>query len=492
MGAPARRRRGFCDGREDAVVAAAAEAAPLLKRGEAARVRAWTRGARGARDARRPRPRRGDAARVQIAAATKAAAAAGAAAAEAAGLVAAVAATSRTRTRRGSALALEPALDDADAACDAACDAARDAFEAAAAAAPPPAPAAAAPPAAAPRRRRRPAPRGAGPPDSGSRTRASRTRDSRIQASRRRSVVVVVAADDHAPADRPRVGPPADGVRGADDVAAGHGGALVVPAPPRGWESHFDEHYGLFYYFNTVSGETQWSRPRRAVGRYTSRWKPRWFVLEDSVLEYYDKRSQSDGGSGARRRAGGEKKVMRLDGGSVCSFTDTENCFCVETGGQRWFLVAPDEADLAAWIAALNAQIAAADDGAGPAAPRLRPPGPRTRRSTASPAPRRCPCGPTRRATRRSRARSSRGPLPGEPLRPRGRRHLRKGPTFDAAAADESAIAGERLPVDGAFAHEDDPAAGHDSGATFLKVADGRGWVPLVDPNTKRFLFEEE
>ena len=37
--------------------------------------------------------------------------------------------------------------------------------------------------------------------------------------------------------------------------------SLVVPAPPRGWESHFDEHYGLFYYFNTVSGETQWEPP---------------------------------------------------------------------------------------------------------------------------------------------------------------------------------------------------------------------------------------
>ncbi|KAH8066328.1 hypothetical protein JL722_764 [Aureococcus anophagefferens] len=430
----------------DAVVAAAAEAAPLLKRGEAARVRAWdalpalealaTRGGRGRGAATR-------AARVQIAAATKAAAAAGAAAAEAAGLV----------TEECS---------------------------------------------------------------------------------------------------------------------------LVVPAPPRGWESHFDEHYGLFYYFNTVSGETQWEPPAAPArssqrssrtprgrapssdsrvsgrfgadelarlaatrrdgylmkqGRYTSRWKPRWFVLEDSVLEYYDKRSQSDGGSGARRRAGGEKKVMRLDGGSVCSFTDTENCFCVETGGRRWFLVAPDEADLAAWIAALNAQIAAADDGAGPPRPRLRPRAPDAavyRVAGAAPLPLRARAardapltgarlkpGDLFLASRFVRAggdtfvRADGGWTVTEGLEPvrgtwRGDRahyhlfrgalpvQLRKGPTFDAAAADESAIAGERLPVDGAFAHEDDPAAGHDSGATFLKVADGRGWVPLVDPNTKRLLFEEE
>ena len=67
-------------------------------------------------------------------------------------------------------------------------------------------------------------------------------------------------------------------------------------------------------------------------GRYTSRWKPRWFVLEDSKLEYFDRRAQSHGNGGGRRRQGTEKKVMGLDDSSVCSFTDTENCFCVATG----------------------------------------------------------------------------------------------------------------------------------------------------------------
>ncbi|KAJ1451701.1 P-loop containing nucleoside triphosphate hydrolase protein [Pelagophyceae sp. CCMP2097] len=198
--------------------------------------------------------------------------------------------------------------------------------------------------------------------------------------------------------------------------------ALADPSrPPRGWDAHWDAGYGLFYYFNSCTGETQWEPPtapagtspaffqearRRSVdfaaaaaraeyeapaagrgaaysasamahlasarhvgymmkqGRWTSRWKPRWFVLEDSHLEYFDKRRDADALAGERNRGarggigrGRESKLMRLSPTSVTSFTDTEHCFCVTTGDASWFLVAPDERDMARWIGAINAHI---------------------------------------------------------------------------------------------------------------------------------------
>ena len=59
-----------------------------------------------------------------------------------------------------------------------------------------------------------------------------------------------------------------------------------------------------------------------------------------------------------------------------------------------------------------------------------------------------------------------------------------------ARVLELSAIHGEELPILGTFTHDED-ACGLDKGMTFLKVADARGWAPLLDPNSRRFLFEE-
>lgn len=103
-------------------------------------------------------------------------------------------------------------------------------------------------------------------------------------------------------------------------------------------------------------------------------------MLEDSFLEYYDKRHHAHGRGGEKSKhdhtlhsqssvsdtdskhhgdhhKGGDSKLMVLNESSLTSFTDTENCFCVTTGSASWFLVAPDEKDMAEWIATVNAHI---------------------------------------------------------------------------------------------------------------------------------------
>uniref|UniRef100_A0A6S8A7R9 Uncharacterized protein n=1 Tax=Aureoumbra lagunensis TaxID=44058 RepID=A0A6S8A7R9_9STRA len=212
---------------------------------------------------------------------------------------------------------------------------------------------------------------------------------------------------------------------------------------PPGWEAHWDDNYGLYYYFNTVSGETQWEPPTRPArsstqidastvaaalernsdapswlpapeedyssqvqkrtsvkrrssfgsvaeqppppqhraaaysasamaelatqrregylmkqGKWTSRWKPRWFVLEDSYLEYFEKKQHAYGRGGDKKQGKSKaEKLMRLEAKSITSFTDTENCFCVSTGSVSWFLVAPNEREMAEWISHINAHI---------------------------------------------------------------------------------------------------------------------------------------
>ncbi|CAM9653889.1 unnamed protein product, partial [Chrysoparadoxa australica] len=68
--------------------------------------------------------------------------------------------------------------------------------------------------------------------------------------------------------------------------------------------------------------------------RYLSRWRPRYFTLEDGYLEYYEKKNLV----GTKK-----KKVMELGSGSITSYTNTKNCFCVRTGEIVWFLLAKDE-----------------------------------------------------------------------------------------------------------------------------------------------------
>ncbi|CAM9166452.1 unnamed protein product [Ascophyllum nodosum] len=99
--------------------------------------------------------------------------------------------------------------------------------------------------------------------------------------------------------------------------------------------------------------------------KYFSRWKPRYFRLEDGFLTYYDKKSLV----GTHKN-----KNMELTAHSITSYTNTKNCFCVRTGDppmgsssrsiggtpreeEVWFLLAKDEASMNKWMTAINAQI---------------------------------------------------------------------------------------------------------------------------------------
>ncbi|KAG5175947.1 P-loop containing nucleoside triphosphate hydrolase protein [Tribonema minus] len=78
------------------------------------------------------------------------------------------------------------------------------------------------------------------------------------------------------------------------------------------------------------------------------RWKARWFVLENTALEYYDKKALlgSD-----------KKKTLPITSTSVTSATNLKDCFCVKTGDELWFLLAKDDAEKDKWMTAVNALI---------------------------------------------------------------------------------------------------------------------------------------
>eukprot|EP00903_Cladosiphon_okamuranus_P006607 g6454.t1 len=82
--------------------------------------------------------------------------------------------------------------------------------------------------------------------------------------------------------------------------------------------------------------------------KYFSRWKPRYFRMEDGFLTYYDKKSLV----GTHKNKG-----MELTAHSITSYTNTKNCFCVRTGEMVWFLLGKDEASMNKWMTAINAQI---------------------------------------------------------------------------------------------------------------------------------------
>ncbi len=83
--------------------------------------------------------------------------------------------------------------------------------------------------------------------------------------------------------------------------------------------------------------------------KYFSRWRPRYFVLEDDYLEYYEKKSLV----GTQRG----KKSMQIEKTTITSYTNTQNCFCVRTGENVWFLLAKDEENMTKWMTAINAQV---------------------------------------------------------------------------------------------------------------------------------------
>lgn len=99
--------------------------------------------------------------------------------------------------------------------------------------------------------------------------------------------------------------------------------------------------------------------------KFFSRWRPRYFRLEDGFLTYYDKKSLV----GTHKN-----KHMELTAHSITSFTNTKNCFCVRTGDpplgssvrsvggtpreeEVWFLLGKDEVSMNRWMTAINAQI---------------------------------------------------------------------------------------------------------------------------------------
>ena len=344
---------------------------------------------------------------------------------------------------------------------------------------------------------------------------------------------------------------------------------------PPGWEAHWDDHYGLYYYFNTVTGETQWEPPTRPArssvdnetvaverddlqrrtllkrrssfgkapehrsaaystaamatlaserragylmkqGKWTSRWKPRWFVLEDSVLEYFDKKAYAN-------HQQKNDKAMRLEARSITSFTDTEHCFCVTTGAVSWFLVAPDEKDMASWISAINAHIIllrneTSSEAGGPSSfsekkiVRVLTQVPEICTHAAADAPltghqlkendlveitRRVSVGG------RSYVRLEHfgwvlenDTLFGEPsgdlqtfddpktyrlFRGQSPVSIRRGPSHETEATDESISPNDSVDVIATFRTND---------VLFLKLHDGRGWVPIQSPISKRYLFE--
>ncbi|CAM9208802.1 unnamed protein product [Ascophyllum nodosum] len=80
------------------------------------------------------------------------------------------------------------------------------------------------------------------------------------------------------------------------------------------------------------------------------RWSKRFFVLENGFLSHYEKK----GLVGTKKR-----KAMGLTPHSVTERTNKINFFGVRTGSMEWIILARSNSEMAAWIAAINAQIIA-------------------------------------------------------------------------------------------------------------------------------------
>lgn len=82
--------------------------------------------------------------------------------------------------------------------------------------------------------------------------------------------------------------------------------------------------------------------------KYLGRWRSRYFVLDHGCLDYYQKRA--DVGTKKYKR-------MELQVGTITGYTDEENRFTVETEGEEWVLTAKNDEEMQDWISAINAHV---------------------------------------------------------------------------------------------------------------------------------------
>jgi len=78
------------------------------------------------------------------------------------------------------------------------------------------------------------------------------------------------------------------------------------------------------------------------------RWKSRYFILESNHLEYYDKKSNI----GTEK-----KKSIEITKETLTSMTNTKNCFCVKSEEEVWLMLAKDNASVIQWMTAINSKI---------------------------------------------------------------------------------------------------------------------------------------
>lgn len=83
------------------------------------------------------------------------------------------------------------------------------------------------------------------------------------------------------------------------------------------------------------------------------RLRKRWFVLEGSQFQYYERPQDEAAGNG---------KAFLLNPMSLTTYTTTPHCFCVKSSedsdeSSHWYLTAKDDADMESWIMAINARI---------------------------------------------------------------------------------------------------------------------------------------
>ncbi|CAM9169756.1 unnamed protein product [Laminaria digitata] len=84
------------------------------------------------------------------------------------------------------------------------------------------------------------------------------------------------------------------------------------------------------------------------LSTYASQGELHYFQLKGGILTCYDKRSL------ARTR---NNECMELTAHSVTVHTNVRNCFSVRTGLVAWFLQAKNEAEMSEWMTAVNAQV---------------------------------------------------------------------------------------------------------------------------------------
>ncbi|CAM9932796.1 unnamed protein product [Scytosiphon promiscuus] len=77
-------------------------------------------------------------------------------------------------------------------------------------------------------------------------------------------------------------------------------------------------------------------------------WKSSFFRLEDDLFTCYETKSLV----GTRNF-----KRMELVADSTTSYTNYPNCFCVQSGKEKWVLLAKDEPSMQRWMTAINGQI---------------------------------------------------------------------------------------------------------------------------------------